>query len=170
MASSAPCPGVKYSCFLRFTCLLVLFEEGYEHGGSPNALRNGGGDELVDNLRSSLERSDLRTNFPLPLSGGALLNDERFGFEALEHLAGRRIVDGYRRPYQLERWSQVRSAGGARRTEVFSKILRAHDSAVPDGVDSCKPSAISHSNGVGKPSKTHRAGTVSDCGARRARA
>ena len=38
MASSAPRPGVKYSCFLRLTCLLVLCGEGYEQGGSPLSL------------------------------------------------------------------------------------------------------------------------------------
>lgn len=39
MASSAPWPGVKYSCFLRLTCLLILFGKDYEQGGSLNVLR-----------------------------------------------------------------------------------------------------------------------------------
>lgn len=70
-----------------------------------------------------------------------MLNDEGFGFEPFEYLTGRRIVDGYRICNQPER--EYRSAGGEKRTEVFSEILGAHDSTVPDSVDGCSSRAIS---------------------------
>ena len=47
MASSAPWPGVKYSCFLRLICMLVLFGEGCEQGCKPSALES---EEVTDLL------------------------------------------------------------------------------------------------------------------------
>lgn len=66
MASSAPWPGVKYSCFLRLTCLLVLFGEGCEQGCSASALESEEVTDLLTTCGAALSDPICEPTFPFP--------------------------------------------------------------------------------------------------------